>query len=371
MTNSLVVFGLVAFDNSIAILEAFPRRFPNLPSLPSPLLLIKALLKPISFYDADRIQGLTDAVDILKRKSRSFYLASGVFAGRLRIDLILLYAYCRIADDLIDNAKDAIDGEYWISRLTDYLDDHGPSKTIHGYGHTDEFPVYAWSTLRLIPTTYIPSEPLYALLDGFRTDIEFLKGQFPIKLDKDLQLYASRVAGTVAEMCLHLVYHHTKLPPHPDVRQRCLAAGARMGIALQYVNIARDIANDAAQGRVYIPSVWLQDMSITPADIVQTKGRSPEIPQLRQRLVGAAMSIYEEARGAIEELPSEIVAPMRVAVESYIEIGRILRESGDKAEFSGSGNAGRASVPKWRRLWVGWLALNGPRRKRTMLSKNE
>jgi len=84
------VFGLVAFDNAVAVLEAFPSIYPSFPQLPSPILLVKALLLPSSNYDIERIEGLSQALARLRKKSRSFYLASGVFQGRLRIDLILL-----------------------------------------------------------------------------------------------------------------------------------------------------------------------------------------------------------------------------------------------------------------------------------------
>ncbi len=90
VTNMLIVFGLVAFDNALAILYSFPVHFPTVPRLPSPALLVKALLLPISRYDQQRIEGFKDALIRLERKSRSFYLASGVFYGRLRNDLVLL-----------------------------------------------------------------------------------------------------------------------------------------------------------------------------------------------------------------------------------------------------------------------------------------
>jgi 15-cis-phytoene synthase/lycopene beta-cyclase len=89
-TNTLIVFGLVAFDNALAILFAFPDLFPNVPPLPSPTLLVQALLTNTSEYDQSRIVGLQEAVGRLEKKSRSFYLASSVFSGRLRTDLILL-----------------------------------------------------------------------------------------------------------------------------------------------------------------------------------------------------------------------------------------------------------------------------------------
>lgn len=84
------MFGLIAFDNALAILHAFPSLFPIVPALPSPVLLVQALLKPVHEYDQERIEGLRQALDRLRAKSRSFYLASSVFEGRLRIDLILL-----------------------------------------------------------------------------------------------------------------------------------------------------------------------------------------------------------------------------------------------------------------------------------------
>lgn len=89
-TNVLIVYGLVAFDNALAILELFPGLFPELPSMPSPVLMVKALLTSPSDYQDDRIMGIQEAATRLQKKSRSFFLASAVFEGRLRLDLILL-----------------------------------------------------------------------------------------------------------------------------------------------------------------------------------------------------------------------------------------------------------------------------------------
>jgi 15-cis-phytoene synthase/lycopene beta-cyclase len=89
-TNILIVFGLVAFDHALAILLTFPSLFPQVPELPSPFMLIDALLTEVSKYDEERVTGIQQAVQRLKKKSRSFYLASSTFSGRLRTDLILL-----------------------------------------------------------------------------------------------------------------------------------------------------------------------------------------------------------------------------------------------------------------------------------------
>lgn len=91
-TNVLIVLGLVAFDQAAAALDAFPDLFPHdaAPVVPPPALLLRAALTDPARYDIARVRGLRAAVATLRRKSRSFYLASSVFPGRLRINLILL-----------------------------------------------------------------------------------------------------------------------------------------------------------------------------------------------------------------------------------------------------------------------------------------
>ena len=350
----MIVFGLVAFDNALAILNTFPCQFPAVAPLPSPVQLVKALLFSPSHYQDDRILGLQEALKRLRKKSRSFYLASGCFEGRLRIDLILLYSFCRVADDLVDNASSGAEARQWIVKLTEYLDicyskTAGKSTSRDAFIRS-AFPAQAQSALLLLPTAYLSPIPLYDLVRGFETDLDFSTGQFPIADEPKLKIYGSRVAGTVAELCLELAFHHSNGQNTQQERQEIVQAGGRMGIALQYVNIARDIAVDVRNNRVYIPTSWLDSKGLRPEDVLKDPS-SLMVEALRQRLLDEAMGIYEEAKGAIELLPSQSRGPMRVAVESYVEIGRLLRESGYKVK------AGRATVPKRRRLRVAWTAL--------------
>lgn len=355
VTNVLIVFGLVAFDNALAILNAFPALFPTVSNLPSPLQLVKALLVPTLQYDDSRIYGLQEALGRLRRKSRSFYLASGSFQGRLRIDLILLYSFCRVADDLVDEASSGAEARHWITKLTKFLDICYASDAEKSEQRRDfivrTFPEKAQSALSLLPTDILSPSPLYDLVKGFETDLAFSSDTpYSIANEQILQIYGSRVAGTVAELCLELAFHHSKEPTTEEQRREIIQAGGRMGIALQYVNISRDIAVDAENGRVYIPTDWLESVGLRPEDVFKSPSSSP-IESLRQRLLDSAMTIYDEAKAAIELLPSESRGPMRVAVESYVEIGRVLREGQYKLK------AGRATVPKARRLRVAWAAL--------------
>ena len=365
VTNMLVVFGQVAFDNAITIMEAFPALFPNPARYPSPIAAVKALLLPESAFNSDRIEGFQQAVARLEKKSRSFYLASSAFSGRLRGDLILLYSFCRVADDLIDNSTDLEEATNNIRLLKGFLDLSypGDKETIQNkkrvIAYVEKvFPMGAWQALIQLPTAYLVQQPLYDLLRGFEMDLLFEKavagrGSWPISTQHDLEEYGRCVASTVADLCIELVFHH-EAPSTPMADQlRVREAGIQMGIALQIVNIARDIQVDAALKRVYIPTEWLKAEGITPEDVLR-QPQAPAITRIRMRLLDEAFRLYDATRGTIEELPRSARGPMRVAVDSYMEIGRVLGQETYQVK------AGRATVPRLRRLKVAWRALNTP-----------
>jgi 15-cis-phytoene synthase/lycopene beta-cyclase len=271
------------------------------------------------------------------------------------------YSFCRVADDLVDNAETESTAKEWIRKLTHYLDLAYASKEARtipiepdlSHYIIDNFPESAQSALRLLPTHILPFGPLYGLLEGFKTDLEFNQGssQFPIATEHDLEDYAVHVAGTVAELILELVFVHTHSLTTLSQREHLVRSGGRMGVALQYVNIARDIAVDAKIGRVYLPTAWLKGEGLTPQDVIERRDIL-EVSRLRNRLLVKAFGIYRECQSAMEQLPSDARAPMRVAVESYMEIGRVLKKRRYKLK------EGRATVPVGRRLLVAWKALN-------------
>ena len=276
------------------------------------------------------------------------------------------YSFCRVADDLVDNGSTENEAREWIAKLTRYLDLAYASKEARIVSQQpdvksyipDNFPEASQSALGLLPTHIIPYGPLYELLEGFKTDLEFHDCNFskdlqvfPIADEHDLETYAAQVAGTVGEMCLELVFHHSSPAMTVNQREHLLRAGGRMGIALQYVNIARDIATDAAIRRIYLPTTWLKEVGITAQNVLE-KPDGPVMEKLRARLLDKAFREYKEAQPALSQLPYDARAPMRVAVESYMEIGRVLSERGYKVK------EGKATVPNTRRLKVAWKALS-------------
>ncbi|KAK3996512.1 Phytoene synthase/Lycopene cyclase [Cladorrhinum sp. PSN332] len=365
VTNMLIVFGLAVFDQYLAIIYAFPHLFPTVPRSPTPLMLVESRLLDTSQYDLQRVQGLEDAVLRLKRKSRSFYLANSLFTGRLRIDLILLYSFCRLADDLVDDSETRAEVQSWTSKLYKFLDLHykppSESKTSSSSSNptttigTEEFinssfPPSAHSALSYLPTPILPAEPLYELIRGFEMDSQFSFSttpsspkSFPIATEADLNQYAQYVAGTVGELCVALIIHHCAPNLPPQTKHLLRSTSRQMGIALQYVNIARDIVTDAEMGRVYIPTTWLKEAGLAHEELIASP-RGLIVEGLRKRLLDEAFRMYDDARPSMDQIPKEARGPMVGAVETYMEIGRVLRESDEFVL-----RKGKATVPKWRR----------------------
>ncbi|KAK1020408.1 hypothetical protein LTR33_018993, partial [Friedmanniomyces endolithicus] len=228
------------------------------------------------------------------------------------------------------------------------------------------FPPDTQLTLLLLPTDRLAKEPLYELLKGFEMDLQFTASSSsgPIKAEADLDTYGARVAGTVALLCIQLVMFHYPSGTSEVTAQRLMRAGHDMGIALQYTNIVRDLQVDALNTRrVYVPPAWLKKEKLTAesfiAGITKTSSASggsgagtsdsdafflKKLAALRSRLLDRAFAFYDRSKSAIEELPVEARAPMRVAVESYMQIARELRRPGGFMV-----KAGRATVPVWRR----------------------
>ncbi|KAK6348818.1 hypothetical protein TWF730_009587 [Orbilia blumenaviensis] len=379
VTNILITFGQLAFDHTLAVINGFPEIFNMaIPSWPPLQLMVRGLSVSVNNYTPRRILNLRDAIMKLQNKSRSFSLASSVFEGRLRIDLVLLYAFCRNADDLIDEADTPEEAQKALAKLSDAV-----SNTFSQYqpsakpiSHVEKalkppismlynLPEEMASSLEMLPIEALPLKPIQGLLEGFGMDLQFpsinkeVKNhmsaeKFPIGTESDLKRYGYCVAGTVAELLIHLVFHHS---PTKDLslkeREEIIQAGVNMGIALQYINISRDIAKDALMGRCYIPSDWLAEYNLTPIMVVEKPDRHG-VRMLKRRMLRNAMEIYYQNKGAIEKLPTYGGARkgVRGAVENYVEIGRVLLEQDGRMPI---GN--EATVSKTRRLWVFVKAL--------------
>ena len=132
-----------------------------------------------------------------------------------------------------------------------------------------------------------------------------------------------------------------------------------MGKALQYINIAQYVVIDAQNGRCYLSTTLLKAIGMALERTIALRGQSPAVTKVHQDILKIAMEIYEKNVDVIEGLPVEARGGVRVAVEAYVETGRVMirTESGVVDAYNVAGR--KATVPSWRRILIAWIGMVG------------
>jgi len=236
--------------------------------------------------------------EAIRRGSKSFYAASRLLPAEVRQRAFALYAFCRLSDDAVDLSDGAPDA---ILRLTDRLD-----RAARGRPR----PFAADRALAdAMRRSAIPLAIPEALLEGLAWDAE---GRSYETLD-DLYDYAARVAGTVGVMMTLIM----------GVRSaEALARACDLGVAMQLTNIARDVGEDARNGRCYLPLRWLAEAGLDLEAFLRDPTPSPALASVVARLLAEADRLYQRAREGVARLPFACRPAILAAAAIYAEIGR-------------------------------------------------
>jgi phytoene synthase len=265
---------------------------------------------------------------LLRAGSKSFSAASLLLPARVRIPATVVYAYCRVADDRIDGCPDA--SEATVDDLRDRL-----------YrlflGRPENEPVDR-ALAAIVQRERLPLEPFEALLEGLAWDAS---GRRYESLD-DLYAYAARVAGTVGAMMTVLMGQRAE-----DV----LARACDLGVAMQLTNIARDVGEDAARGRIYLPLQWMRDAGLDPDRWLARPTPDEAMRSVVAQLLQTADDLYTRADAGVGALPVDCRVAIRAARLIYADIGRVVR----RARFDSVTQ--RAVVSKTRKVWLILRAL--------------
>lgn len=256
----------------------------------------------------------------LRVGSRSFHAAAFLLPRSLCAPASALYAFCRIADDAVDDDPEPVAA---LDLLHGRLDDV--------YARTPRHEAADRALTDVVHRFGIPKTLFTALFEGFAWDA---KGRRYQTLDELLD-YAARVAGTVGAMMALLM----------GVRDRdMLARACDLGCAMQLSNIARDVGEDARAGRLYLPVEWLHEAGIDPDDFLANPVYSPSMGGVVQRLLHEAGSLYRRADSGVAKLPARCRSAMGAARLLYAEIGHeVARNHCDSISR-------RAVVPPQRKL---------------------
>ena len=112
--------------------------------------------------------------------------------------------------------------------------------------------------------------------------------------------------------------------------EKALKHAADLGIAMQLTNIARDITEDAAMGRIYLPLSWLHEAEIPPEDIALPEHRE-KLAMLTLRLLREAGRYYRSGDTGLWYLSFRSACAVAAARQVYAEIASLLLRKGARA----------------------------------------
>ncbi len=246
------------------------------------------------------LDAVLEGREMLRRKARTFHLATRLLPQTIRDDIAILYAWCRIADDLGDEASDAVAGATALDQFTEELQ-----------GRAAPRPVVA--ALRLVARRHdLALIHAGELLDGVRSDL----GEVRIADDIALRRYCYAVASTVGLMLSRIL----GVPAGPAD-----AFAVDLGLAMQVTNIVRDVQEDAVRGRVYLPATRLAAHGLTPQQVLDGSADPEAVRQVSEELLAMADQYYASAAAGLCYIPWRARFGIAVAHRVYAAIGWRIR----------------------------------------------
>jgi phytoene synthase len=238
--------------------------------------------------------------EITKKASSTFYLGSSIFPRRERKHVWAIYAFCRHADDLVDESgltKEEIKKrlEFLREIIVNVREDKWQSEF-----YSDEIKSVAIALRDTFGKhEFVTQGPFLRLIEGVAIDLD--KKDF--SSTNELTDYCDKVAGGVGQIICELL----------GIKDTQSIADARkMGNAMQLTNILRDIGEDQARGRVYIPHEKLVEYQIgLPLE------NSPQLKKLVASLVESTHMDYREARKSLKVFPIRVRMALNTASFLY------------------------------------------------------
>ena len=262
---------------------------------------------------------LAHATETIAVGSKSFAAAARLFAPPVRRSVLMLYAWCRHCDDVVDNQ------ELGGARVSASAHSHDAAAALAMLEQQTRC-VYAGENMRepafaafreVVRAHHIAERFAFDHLAGFAMDVH----QARYETIDDTLRYCYHVAGVVGLMMAQIMGAQ---------KEAVLDRACDLGLAFQLTNIARDIVEDARAGRCYLPAQWLREAGIPAAELARPQHRAA-LSQVAARLVAQAEPYYASANAGIAALPLRSAWAIAVAHRVYRQIGIDVRARGVSA----------------------------------------
>jgi phytoene synthase len=279
------------------------------------------------------------AAGLAASSNSSFHTAVRILPIPQRLAMFHIYAFCRAVDDIADctgpRAERLADLQQWRSDVAACYAGAAP-------------PALAGLAAQ-ITRFGLAQDDFDAIIDGMTMDV---LADIRAPEAASLDLYCDRVASAVGRLAVRVFGLNERVGP---------ALAHHLGRALQLTNILRDIDEDAALGRVYLPAEALCAAGV-PLDEPQRMVAHPNLGQACTALGQQAQAHYGRANALMADCPPRLVRSPRIMSEVYHCILLRLAARGWAAPRM------RVRVPRARLLWIvlhatigqpGWFSRTG------------
>jgi squalene synthase HpnC/squalene synthase HpnD len=254
---------------------------------------------------ADRLlaQSYEECHRIARSSHSNFYYAFFLLPKKRRDGLAALYAFMRLVDDVADQDNDLAAKQRglakWRAALDEAVNANGRANTSAPSAAVEVLPALV-DTMRCYN---MPARYLHDLISGAEMDLTVKS--YPT-FDR-LREYCYRVAGTVGLTCTHVFGFRDA---------RALDLAEKLGLAFQLTNIIRDVRDDYAMGRVYLPDEDLAEYNVNPEDFARREA-TLGVRELLRFEAQRAWQCYEEGAALLRFVEPESHAALWLLVHTY------------------------------------------------------
>jgi phytoene synthase len=268
--------------------------------------------------------------------SKSFYFATQFFPPEVAKSAYAVYWFCRHTDDLVDECATVQQGREDLEEWAAALDAASRSGAA------------AHPVLRVFLDTArrheIDLQYAFELIEGMRMDLN----QTRYETFEELRVFCYRVASVVGLMMCQVIGF-----AGAGERERALPHAIELGIAMQLTNILRDVGEDLARQRIYIPADDMRRFGYSEGAL-RRRSRSEAFKQLMTFQAARARAFYQRGNAGIAMLDRRGRFAVKVASDVYREILSQVEDS-DFDVFER-----RAVVPRVRKYWLTARNMAGP-----------